>query len=58
MKLTLGKKLGTSFGGILAIMVLSSELTYVKASAIHESQDHAFNVVFPVSQPAKTCRET
>ncbi len=47
MKLTLGKKLGMSFGGVLALMVLSSVLTYVKASAIRESQDHAFNVRIP-----------
>src|SRR5208283_1897874 len=47
MKLTLGKKLGMSFGGILALMVLSSVLTYLKASAIRESQDHAFNVRIP-----------
>jgi methyl-accepting chemotaxis protein len=47
MKLTLGKKLGLSFGLILALMVLSAALTYVKTSAIKKSQDHTVNLRFP-----------
>jgi methyl-accepting chemotaxis protein len=47
MKLTLGKKLGLGFGVILALMVLSAVLTYVKASAIKESHDHTINVRVP-----------
>ena len=47
MKLTLGKKLGLGFGVILALMVLSTVLTYSKASAIKETQDHAMTVRVP-----------
>ncbi len=47
MKLTLGKKLGLGFGCILALMVLSSVLAYMRASAIKASEDHAFNVRVP-----------
>ncbi|MGD0413827.1 MAG: methyl-accepting chemotaxis protein, partial [Terriglobales bacterium] len=47
MKLTLGKKLGLGFGVILALMVLSTVLTYLKASAIKGSQDHEFSVRLP-----------
>ncbi|MGO9167698.1 MAG: methyl-accepting chemotaxis protein, partial [Candidatus Sulfotelmatobacter sp.] len=47
MKLTLGKKLGLGFGVILALMVLSAVLTYMKASAIKETQDHAMTVRVP-----------
>ncbi len=34
MKLTLGKKLGLGFGVILALMVLSAMLTYMKAAQL------------------------
>ena len=47
MKLTLGKKLGLGFGCVLALMVLSAVLTYMKASAIKKSQDHAMTVRVP-----------
>ena len=47
MKLTLGKKLGLAFGCILALMVLSAVLTYVKASAIKESDDHTISLRIP-----------
>jgi methyl-accepting chemotaxis protein len=47
MKLTLGKKLGLGFGVILALMVLSAVLTYVKASAIKETQDRATAMRMP-----------
>ena len=47
MKLTLGKKLGLGFGAVLALMVLSSTMTYVKSSDIKQSQDKALDVRFP-----------
>jgi methyl-accepting chemotaxis protein len=47
MRLTLGKKLGLGFGVILALMVLSSLLTYLKTRAIKESEDNEFNVRVP-----------
>ncbi len=47
MRLTLGKKLGLGFGLILALMVLSSLLTYVKTSAIKKSEDNEFNLRIP-----------
>jgi methyl-accepting chemotaxis protein len=39
MRLTLGKKLGFGFGVILALMVLSGVLGYIKASALKQGQD-------------------
>jgi len=39
MKLTLGKKLGLGFGVILALMVLSAAMTYLKSSDIRQIQD-------------------
>src|ERR1019366_5639485 len=47
MKLTLGKKLGLGFGAILALMVLSAVLTYLKASAIKETQDRTMTLRVP-----------
>ncbi len=47
MKLTLGKKLGLGFGVILALMVLSAVLTYLKASAIKETQTRVLTVRVP-----------
>ena len=47
MKLTLGKKLGLGFGVILALMVLSATMTYLKSSDIKQSQDTALDVRFP-----------
>ncbi|MGA7905966.1 MAG: methyl-accepting chemotaxis protein [Candidatus Sulfotelmatobacter sp.] len=47
MKLTLGKKLGLGFASILALMVLSAALTYMKASAIRETQERAMTVRVP-----------
>jgi methyl-accepting chemotaxis protein len=43
MKLTLGKKLGLGFGVVLALMVLSAVLTYMKVDAIRDKQDRAFS---------------
>ena len=38
MKLTLGRKLGAGFGVVLVLMAVSGVLTYIKASAIKETQ--------------------
>src|SRR5579872_2030708 len=47
MKLTLGKKLGLGFGSVLALMVLSAVLTYSKATAVKETQEHTMAVRVP-----------
>jgi methyl-accepting chemotaxis protein len=47
MKLTLGRKLGLSFGVILALMVLSALITYRKATLIQDEQDLALGVGLP-----------
>ena len=47
MKLTLGKKLGLGFGVILALMVLSVVLTYSKATAVKETQQHTMALRVP-----------
>jgi methyl-accepting chemotaxis protein len=47
MKLTLGKKLGMGFGVILALMVVSSVLTYTRSSAVKETQRLAMLVRVP-----------
>jgi methyl-accepting chemotaxis protein len=52
MKLTLGKKLGLGFGVILVLMVVSAVLSYVKLSAIKETQDTAFSLQFPSVEAA------
>ncbi len=53
MRLTLGKKLGFGFGGILTLMVFSSAMTYVKTSEVKKSQDIAFEQRYPTLE---TCR--
>ena len=47
MKLTVGRKLGLGFGVVLALMVLSTILTYFKASAIKETQERITRVRIP-----------
>lgn len=42
MNLSLGKKLGFSFGIVLALMLMSAFLTYLKTNAMREKQDKAF----------------
>jgi methyl-accepting chemotaxis protein len=42
MKLSIGKKLGLGFAIVLALMVMSTALTYLKTNAIREKQDRAF----------------
>jgi len=41
MKLTLGKKLALGFGVIMALMVLSASMTYLKLSDMKRAQDRA-----------------
>ena len=53
VKLTLGKKLGLGFGCVLALMVLSAILTYMKASAIKETQDLILTVRVPTISALK-----
>jgi len=43
MKVTLGKQLGLGFGLVLALMLLSAVLTYVKMNAMRAKQDRAFS---------------
>ena len=47
MKLTLGKKLGLGFGVILALMVFSATMSYLKSADIKESQDVTFDLRIP-----------
>jgi methyl-accepting chemotaxis protein len=47
MKLTLGKKLGSGFGVILALMILSAVLTYLKAMSVKETEERAMTVRAP-----------
>jgi methyl-accepting chemotaxis protein len=47
MRFTLGKKIGAGFVCVLALMTLSAVLTYVKMSAIKETQDRAMSVRVP-----------
>jgi methyl-accepting chemotaxis protein len=53
MKLTLGNKLGLSFGVILALMISNAVVIYVKAGAIRESQDRALGLSFPTEEAVK-----
>jgi len=52
VKLTLGKKLGLGFGVILALMVLSTVMTYWKVADIKQSQDSVFSLRFPSVETA------
>jgi methyl-accepting chemotaxis protein len=53
MKLTLGRKLGLGFSVILAFMVLSTILTYLKSSSIKETTDRAMDVRVPTIEALK-----
>jgi methyl-accepting chemotaxis protein len=53
MKLTLGKKLGLGFGVTLALMVLSSTMSYLKSSDISQSQNRALDIRVPSVEAAK-----
>jgi len=47
MRFTLGKKLGLGFGVILALMVFSSTMSYLKSADIRQSQDLTFELRVP-----------
>src|SRR5208337_4863225 len=53
MKVTLGKKLGLGFGVILALMVVSAVLNYVKSAEIKQTQDAILNVRMPTLDTAR-----
>jgi methyl-accepting chemotaxis protein len=53
MRLTLGKKLGLGFGVILALMVFSSTMSYLKSADISESQNRALDIRVPTLEAAK-----
>jgi methyl-accepting chemotaxis protein len=42
MKISIGKKLGLGFGVVLALMLMSAVLTYLKTNAMRVKQDRAF----------------
>jgi len=54
MKFTLGRKLALGFGAILALMLFSSAMTYVKSSDIRKLQDAALDLRVPSLETAKT----
>ncbi|HXZ11184.1 MAG TPA: methyl-accepting chemotaxis protein [Candidatus Sulfotelmatobacter sp.] len=47
MKITLGKKLGFTFGIVFALMILSSYLAHLKANHIRDVQDYLVEVRVP-----------
>jgi methyl-accepting chemotaxis protein len=47
MKLTLSKKLGLGFGVILALMVFSAVITYMKSATVRQTQDVVFERRYP-----------
>ncbi|MFZ3264895.1 MAG: methyl-accepting chemotaxis protein [Terriglobales bacterium] len=53
MKLTLGKKLGLGFGCVLALMVVSSTVTYLKSSDIRQNERFTFEVRIPQAKVAR-----
>ena len=53
MKITLGKKLGLSFGVILALAVLGSTISYIKLAGVTQNVDVAFELCFPSSEALK-----
>jgi len=54
MRLTLGKKLGLGFGVILALMVLSAGISYVKSADIKRTQDAILDVRMPSLDTARS----
>jgi methyl-accepting chemotaxis protein len=50
MKLTLGKKLGLGFGVILALVVISAAMSYVKSASVKQTEDLTFAVRIPQGQ--------
>jgi len=50
LRFTFGKKLGTSFGVILALAVLGSTISYIKLAAVIQDVDATFELRFPSSE--------
>ena len=53
MKFTLGKKLGLGFGVVLALMMISAVVTYVKLAAIQQVQNQILQVRVPSLENAR-----
>jgi methyl-accepting chemotaxis protein len=53
MRLTLGKKLGLGFGVILALVVFSAAIAYLKSSDIRQTQDRALDIRSPSLETAR-----
>ncbi len=53
-RFTLGKKLGLGFGLILALMMISAVVTYVKLAAIQQVQNQALRVRVPSLENARS----
>jgi len=53
MKLTLGKKLGLGFGVVLALMVFSAVMTYLKSTDIRRTEDATVELRFPAIEIAR-----
>jgi methyl-accepting chemotaxis protein len=53
MRLTLGKELGLGFGAIIALMVFSAGMAYIKAADIRRSQDTTLDLLFPTLETAR-----
>jgi CHASE3 domain sensor protein len=53
LRFTFGKKLGTSFGVILALAVLGSTISYIELAAVTRDVDATFELRFPSSEAIK-----
>src|ERR1035438_3443155 len=53
MKFTLGKKLGMGFGAMVALMVFSAAMTYLKSADIRRSEDATIGLHFPALETAR-----
>jgi methyl-accepting chemotaxis protein len=53
MRLTIGRKLGLGFGVILALMVFSAVMTYLRSADIRRQQDATVELRFPALETAR-----
>lgn len=53
MNLTLGKKLGLGFSVILALMVFSATMSYLKSATVKQNEDITYEVRIPEIGAAK-----
>jgi methyl-accepting chemotaxis protein len=53
MKFTLGKKLGMGFGAMVALMVFSAAMAYLKSADIRRSEDATIGLHFPALETAR-----